>query len=333
MNEPTLYSHPHHNCLSMTITGVVHENIKPEYLWYISQLYAVTNGDKPVRFVPKIQFFDEEITKFSNIHINHQKFGSFEEYIKELDQLLEKNVPVITPVDTYHLSYSPTYKNENNFHWFEIWKNDQDLYYTIDHFFHAKSTVTQSHLKDLVSGAKEILKAPIYQLYSVSATGDSNLELMSYKQAIKDNLDAFSTKKALYKKIPYNIFESSQVIEQGIDVFNEMHKKIQYVQEIEEHEEKTALYEELYEDFFEIGNSRHIFSEFIKNFTDHVAAVEPILQIIEEVSQDYRICANLALRSTADKGKSISKLQKRLHDLKEKEIIFINELNILYQNL
>jgi hypothetical protein len=64
MHKPKLYTHPYHNCLTVTVTGVVHQEVEVESMWFLSQLYSIRLADNKIRFAPKINFLMMKLVDF-----------------------------------------------------------------------------------------------------------------------------------------------------------------------------------------------------------------------------------------------------------------------------
>lgn len=48
----------------MTVTGVIHEEVEIEGLWFLSQLYTIKRPDNSVRFIPRMSFLTKRFLNF-----------------------------------------------------------------------------------------------------------------------------------------------------------------------------------------------------------------------------------------------------------------------------
>ncbi|MBE7105793.1 BtrH N-terminal domain-containing protein [Bacillus mycoides] len=325
MNKSKLFTHPYHNCLTMTVTGVIHEEVEIEGLWFLSQLYTIKRPDNSVRFIPRMSFFNEEISEFSNLVPEHKTFSNFNDYRESLDSTLDKGIQVIAPVDTFFLPYSSRYQVQHNFHWMEIWKKEESNYKLIDHYYHFVGDLSEEDLQKAVEGSKELLQPSSYQYYSLSTKNYKSFAKQSYQKSININLTSLLSTDQVGLPVSYKIFDESYIFSQGLDVFKDIYHKLNSINQDMDEELRQATLEELYEDFNELGNSRYVFGEFLEKY-DTSKETTTLVQILTDLAQEYKICANLALRNVVRNDHFSQKVFDRVSQLKEKEEQYIKQL-------
>lgn len=325
MNKPKLYTHPYHNCLTVTVTGVVHQEVETEGMWFLSQLYSIKLPDNQMRFAPKIKFFNDEVSEFSTLKVDHHTSIDYQSFKNSLDTTLEKSVPVIVPIDTFYLPYSPKYQIEHNFHWAEVFYKEDKTYKIIDHFYHFIGDINEDDFKNAVEGCKEILTLSPYQYYSLNTQDYKSLASENYEQAIHINLNSFFSKEEVGKTVPYTIFDDSFIVSQGLDVFTDLRSALESISKDPDEKVREKHLTGIYDDLYEVGNSRYLFSEFLEKY-DTNGKTSRLQKVLIESAQEYRICANLALRNVVRKEYYSQKILDRLSKLQEKEEEYVKAL-------
>ncbi|CAM4263061.1 hypothetical protein BAMA_04660 [Bacillus manliponensis] len=318
MHNPKLYTHPYHNCLTVTVTGVVHQEVEVEGMWFLSQLYSIKLPDNKIRFAPKIKFFNDEACEFSTLEINHHTSADYQLFKNNLDKTLKNSIQLIVPIDTFYLPYCPQYQREHNFHWAHVFHKEGNVYKIIDHYYHFIGDINEEVLKSAVEGCREILTLAPYQYYSLDTKNYKSLATENFEQAIHINLKSFISNEEIGKTVPYTIFDDSFVVSRGLDVFKDIHSTLESVSNESDEKVKEKIFDDLYEDLYAIGNSRYIFSEFLERY-DINGKTSKLRKELIELAQEYRVCANLALRNVVRKQYSAQKILDRLPKLKEKE--------------
>ncbi|KIQ78170.1 hypothetical protein COK37_20895 [Bacillus thuringiensis] len=325
MHKPKLYTHPYHNCLTVTVTGVVHQEVEVEGMWFLSQLYSIRLADNKIRFAPKINFFNDEACRFSTLEINHYTSADYKSFKANLDETLDNSIQLMVPIDTFYLPYCPQYQREHNFHWAHVFHREDKVYKIIDHYYHFIGDINEEILKNAIEGCREILTLAPYQFYSLDTKNYKSLASENFKKAIHINLNSFLSNKEIGKPVPYTIFDDSFISSQGLDVFKDIYSTLESVSKESDEKIKEKIFDDLHDDFLAIGNSRNIFSEFLEKYDTNGQTTE-LRKALAETAQEYRICANLALRNVVRKQYSAEKILNRLPKLKEKEEIHVKYL-------
>lgn len=319
-----VFFHEHHNCLTLCACAIVHPIVDIKQIWHDHQLYGarVKNGRR--RFIPKKRFFNEEISEHSGLDVHHFTFSEYEDFENELNAHIKSGYYTMVPVDTYYLPYSKLYKDEHNHHWIVVWNEHETSYSVIDHYYNNDTTVDKSITQSAVEGFMKIHDYGQYQFYTIETENYRDLTLEAYIQVLEENISLFMGNQYIGEQLNQQVLEDAVIISQGLSVFFDMYASIE---EDLQNTDKMGKdeYESYYEDFLDISHARYVFSEFLESFEVSINKTE-LIDLICEISQDYRLCSNYALKSMYDGGKSLEKMLKRLKQIEKKEKDFLKLL-------
>ncbi|WP_139487914.1 hypothetical protein [Brevibacillus dissolubilis] len=318
------FSHPFQDCITISVSGVLRPYVQTEQLWYQNKLFAVKANDE-IRFAASIESFHTEISRYSKIEVDHVKANTIDEFIDCVDLHLGMGKYLLVSIDNYYSPYSQDYRTMHGLHWVILWKKEGRTYSIADYFYHHHIDFDVETLKESMEGARNLNQADYIGCFVMNQKSEWNpINLCNYKDAIEDNLTYMIGKSEVGSTIPDT---NLVVIEQGLDVFRVMYQKIASIEDdLSSYDENSGSFKL---DFERLSNHRYLFSEFLGSLDVSYPSKHETIELLTDISHDYRVCRNLAIKSAFDGSKSIKKMADRLEKIERNEQTLLKQ----YENI